>query len=538
MGQLPNVIAEDCRVPLRDGVQLACDVVRPDDDARHPVLLVRTPYSRAGVREYFDPIKWARDGWVVVAQDVRGRYDSDGVFAPFHQEVADGADTVAWCAAQPWSTGRVAMAGPSYNGATQWLAAMGQPDALGAIAPAATAANFRDGFFYEGGVPHNAFPVSWATMLAASRPGIGKAEMKRLVRLAHDWPAVLRGGAVRQPVSAALPDLDRWAAYDDDTYWRPIDVSRAYRRLDLPAWHLAGWYDIFCEGTLESYVGMSAHAATDYARRNQRLVVGPWTHMALYVAATAEVDFGLAANGLAEGLPDQMRAFLAAALDRQETLSGVRVFVMGRNSWLDLETWPPPSTPTVLHLSSSHGANGIGGDGHLGWEPPERSGHDSYRHDPADPVPNRGGRTLSPVLPLAGPMDQRPVESRDDVLVYTTDPLPRALTVIGTITASIVFASSADHADVMVKVCDVHPDGRTLNVVDGATRVELTPGRARSVGVRVGSTAMTFKKGHRIRVEIASSNFPHLGLLPDAATQTVRHGGRRPSTVTLPEFKG
>lgn len=521
-------------MPLRDGVLLACDVVRPDDVARHPVLLVRTPYSRAGLREYYDPINWARHGWAVVFQDVRGRFDSEGSFRPFHQEVADGVDTVAWCAAQPWSTGRVAMAGPSYNGATQWLAAIGQPPALGAIAPAVTGTDFRDTFFYEGGVLRNAFPVSWAAMLAASRPGIRKAEARPLVRLADDWPAVLRGGPGRDLVAAAFPDLDRWSAYDDDAYWGPIDASRAYRKLDLPAWHLAGWYDIFCEGTLAAYAGMSAYARTDYARRSQRLVVGPWTHAGLYVPNTAEVDFGLAANGLAEGLPDEMRAFLSAALDRRETKSGARVFVMGRNKWLDLLSWPPPSTPAELHLTSATRANGLDGDGRLVWDGPVSCGEGSYRHDPADPVANRGGRSLSPVLPLAGPMDQRPVEQRDDILVYTTDPLRRDVTVVGTITASIAFTSTAERADVMVKVCDVHPDGRAINVVDGARRIDLTPGRVRSVDVRVGSTAMTFQRGHRIRVEVASSNFPHLSLLEPAAVQTVRYGGRRPSTITLP----
>lgn len=524
MKRSPTVRAEDARVPMRDGALLAADVIRPDDDRRYPVLLMRTPYSRAGLREVSDPLRWAREGWAVVLQDVRGRYDSGGEFRPFHQEVDDGYDSVEWCATQPWSDGRVAMAGASYNGVTQWLAALSGHPALKAIAPVVTAASYRDDWFYEGDAFQLGFPVSWSAMLAASATDSGKGRAKRALALADNWDRLLGSAREQDKLGTLFPEYARWRDGSAAAYLRPLDVTRQLRKVDVAGWHVAGWYDLFCEGTLSAYAGIVSAAPSAYARRSQRLIVGPWTHIGVYGQATAEVDFGLRGSGLAEGLPDQMREFLGAALDGDEVKAGISVFVMGTDDWLDLETWPPVAAEVALYLDEG---------GRLTWSAPDDTASDHYSHDPADPVPNRGGRTLSPVLPLPGPMDQRPVESRDDVLVYTSDPLDHDLTVIGTVTAQIGFTSTAPRADVMVKVCDVHPDGRSMNVVDGVRRADLTPGRRRAVPVRVGSTAMTFKRGHRIRVSIASSNFPRFDLLP-AAEQTVATGGRRPSYLLLP----
>ncbi len=528
------VRAEDHRVAMRDGVELATDVVRPDDGDRHPVLLVRTPYSRQGLREFYDPIRWAREGWAVVLQDVRGRFDSTGDFRPFHQEADDGYDCLEWCATQSWSDGRVAMAGLSYNGVTQWQAAAARHPALKAISPGVTAASYRDDWFYEGDAFQLGFPTGWAAMLAASATDSGRRNAKQALKLAQSWDRLLTDPRAQERLGELFPDYARWRDTSDTSYWRPIDVTSSFKRLDVAAWHLAGWYDVFCESTLAAYSLLRSSAASAYAKRSQRLVVGPWTHVGIYQQAGAEVDFGLAGSGLLQALPDEMRDFLRGAIDREEVKGGVSVFVMGRNEWRELEAWPPAGADLLVHLDGGEAANGLAGDGTLVFDAPSQPRRDHFSHDPGDPVPTRGGRTLNPVLPPAGPLDQRPVEARPDVVVYTSAPLRRDLTVIGTVTASIAFASTADRADVTVKLCDVHPDGRSINVVDGVRRVDLTPGRRRAVAVRVGSTAMVFKRGHRLRVEVASSSFPRIDLLP-AAEQTVYTGGARPSSyLTLP----
>ncbi len=527
----PRLVVEDVRVPMRDGTLLAADVTRVDDGAPRKVLLVRTPYSRAAGRAMTDPVAVARDGWVVVNVDCRGRFDSEGVFDVFHQEPADGADTIAWCAQQPWSDGRVVMHGPSYVGATQMLAAGARPEALRAISPVVTSDQYRDSWCYEGGAFQLLFAKTWALQLAMGDPNATARQRKRALDLAGAPEKLLRLPHKDSVVGELFPAYRRWLDPDDADYWRPIEVRRRHARMDVPAIHVAGWYDIFAEGSLRNYTSLAAAA-----RAPQRLIIGPWTHGTVFLTATAEHDFGFEASGLIDNTPGKILDWLAAAAAGEEVAEGVRAFVMGRGEWVELKSWPPPSTPTTLWL----------GDGVLAATPPAEAGHDRYLYDPENPVPTRGGRTLGPHFPTAGPVDQRPVEDRDDVLVYTSEPLDHDLTVMGMVTADIRFASDAVSADVTVKLVDVHPDGRALNVVDGIRRTSFTPGRAKTVRVDVGSTAMTFLRGHRIRVEVSSSNFPRFDRnsstgVPlfevdhwEPAVQTVHRGGRAASRLTLP----
>lgn len=539
MTDSPRLLLTEARVPMRDGAALLADVAVPDDGELHPVLLVRSPYGRAALRAGHDPVGLARQGWAVVTQDVRGRFTSEGEFVPFHQELADGADTVAWCARQPWSDGRVAMTGASYNGATQWLAAAAGPPELKAISPVVSSLDYRDGWTYEGGAFRFGFMTSWALGFASTDPRGPASRSRRAAAKLDRWPGRTRRPPDDPQVAALFPAYGHWAAREDQEYWRPIDVRRRVRQMDLAGYHVAGWYDIFCEASIEAYQAMVAGSASEYSRRSQRLVIGPWTHTGVYFPGTAYATFGSAANGIARGIPQEMLVFLRDALDRRPVPSGVSVFVLGTNRWAEFDSWPPPSEPILLHLTSSGGAAGDGAaaDGRLLAAAPEQAGVDRYRHDPADPVPNNGGRTLSPGLPLAGPVDQRPIESRPDVLVYTGDRLTRDLTVIGPVKAFIRFASSAPDADVAVKLVDVHPDGTAMNVVDSVQRTAWHTGRPRRVEVSVGSTAITFRRGHRIRVEISSANFPHLDCLP-AATQSVHHGPRAGSYLQLPVIAG
>ena len=511
---------DDVRIPMRDGTLLAADVVVDEDAPPRPALVIRGPYSRASMRQMLDPVGFGRMGWAVVAQDVRGRFDSEGAFDPFHQERADGADTVAWAAAQPWCDGRVAMAGGSYLGATQLLAAAEQPPALRAIAPWTIGNGMADDFMYEGGAFRLGLITPWALNFAATDPTSDTAAKRRAARHVRDWDSWFAHPLDEHPLHELLPVFGRWLDRDDREYWDPLDLEQLYGRITVPAFHVAGWYDVFCEGSIRTYQGLRAQAGSDYARQHQRLIIGPWTHQGLFFNLTAGWDFGWRANAIADQTPQRIFRWLRDAIDGKPLAAGVRYFVMGSNRWRERSDWPPPSTPQQLWLDA----------GALRFTQPQ-PGTDTYDHDPADPVPTRGGRTLGPFLPLPGPCDQREVETRPDVLVYTSEPLRQPLEVAGEITATVAFASSATSADVCVKVVDVHPDGLALNVVDSVRRVACRPGRPQDVEVLVGSTAIAFGKGHRIRVEIASSNFPRLDVNPHAAHQTV-HGGR--SYLTLP----
>jgi len=530
-----RVSIDETWVAMRDGVRLATDVCLADDGRAHPVLLVRSPYGRASLRVNHDPTALARAGWAVVMQDTRGRYDSEGTFDPFHQEIDDGFDTVAWCAAQPWSDGRVAMTGMSYNGATQWLAAASQAPALRAISPGVSSPCYRETWSFENGAFEHGFVTNWSIGLVTSQAGASRRDVRRGFRALDDWRRFAALPVRDNGVAELFPPYAHWSNYVDDDYWQPIDVSQRMSKLDVAGYHVAGWYDIFCEGTITGYARLCQDAASDYARASQRLVIGPWWHGGVFMPSTVHADFGSVASGLVQGYPQEMFGFLRSALDGAEVPSGVSAFVMGRNRWLELSSWPPSSTPMSFYLAADSGANGVGGDGRLVLTPTEHKGRDRYRHDMVNPVPNRGGRSGSGGVLLIGPMDQRIVEERDDVLVYTSDPLARDLWAVGMVTARIHFASTASGADVTVKVVDVHPDGTALNVVDSVRRLDPAPPRPRAVELDVGSTAMVFRRGHRIRVEIASSNFPRFDVQP-TGDQTVHWGGRTPSCITLPVY--
>lgn len=519
---------------MRDGTQLSADLTIPDDDQAHPVLLIRTPYGRAGVREAIDPIGCARRGWAVVMQDVRGRFESEGEFHPLQQETADGHDTIEWCRTQPWSDGRIAMTGASYNGATQWLAALGKPEGLKAISPVMASADFRDGWTYENGVMHSSFLATWALMLAATKPGVEPDEVSEILAHAQDWTGLLQDPDLAGRITKHFPTYAYWADSDNTEYWKPVEVHAALPTLDVAGWHVAGWYDLFCEGTIRSYVGMTERASSEYARQSQKLTVGPWTHAGLFQQLSGELDFGPQANGVGVGLNTEMFEFLDAAISDSEVAGGINVFVMGDNQWRELESWPPPSTPRTLHLNATQSARSLRGDGSLTWEPLSSSiEEDSWEHRSAQPVPTRGGRTLLPMLPPAGPVDQRLVEERDDVLVFTSEPLGTDLTVIGEITTELNVRSSAAVLDLYVKVCVVEPDGRSINIVDSVMRSEGPTDQGRLVAFVVGSTAITFKAGERIRVQIAASNAPRFEVLADAQVTLVYRAGTS-ARITLP----
>jgi putative CocE/NonD family hydrolase len=563
-------VERDVVIPAIDGTALRADIWRPASDGggnpgRRPTLLQRTPYDKGDpfVSQHhagLSPLRAVEAGYVVVIADVRGRGRSDGRFEPFVRERSDGADTIAWIGRQPWSDGRVGTYGVSYVGATQMLAASGRPDGLVAMAPHETPIDYRSGWFTEGGAFQLGFALLWAIALARTdldRRRANGEDGPEQAALAADldamaadpWSAYrtlpLRG---HPAIRRSLPVYDDWVGLPaEDPYWRRIALDGSAPDapgIDVPALHIGGWNDLFLGGAIDGYTRLRDGAASDAARMNQRLVVGPWAH-AVPFETIGQVDHGPHASQAAVDMTDlHLRwfgDFLGPTASRRSTLPPVRLFVMGIDRWVDVDAWPPPgSTTCTFHLRSDGRASTDGGE-----LSPARPGadepSDTFAYDPADPCPTVGGATFLPGLFVgwhAGSQDQRAIEARRDVLSYTSAVLERDLAVVGPVRAEIFAATSARDTDLVVRLIDVHPDGRAMGVTDGILRLRYRDGADRpqpvppdevlTLGVDLLPTAMVFRAGHRLRVDITSSSFPRFDRNPN-------HGGD-PSTATAADF--
>jgi hypothetical protein len=572
------VIDKHVPVPLQDGTVLAADVFRLDGRDPAPTLIKRTPYGKddvSGLSEV-DALRAVEAGYAVVVQDTRGRNGSGGAFAPFIHEADDGAGTVEWAAAQPWSDGRVGMIGGSYVGATQWLAATRDPEPLQAIAPFITAADYYEGWTYQGGAFELGFCLQWAlTSLSLGeldrRLSAGDVDQEHLaafIAMADRRAALFdRMPLVDMPELADLaPYYAEWLAHPEyDAYWRALAPRAHHGEITVPALNAGGWYDLFLAGTIHNYTGMRRGGGSARARALQRLVIGPWSH-SVKDGAFADHDYGMLAGldgmdftGLHLRWFDHVVRGEDNGVDRERP---VRLFIMGADLWRDEDDWPLPDTRwTDFYLHSGGRANSAGGDGTLSVTAPGDEQADVFLYDPRMPVPTCGGATMLPgsaVAANAGPRDQRAVEARHDVLCYTTAPLDRPVEVTGPVTLTIYLSSSALDTDITGKLVDVHPDGHVRHLTDGILRaryrestsspVLLEPGRVYELQVDLWATANVFAAGHRIRLEVSSSNFPRFdrntntgGTIAEEgwddlrpAVNTVHHTRAYPSRLTLP----
>jgi uncharacterized protein len=554
-------------VKMRDGVALAADIFRPAGEGRYPVLLVRTPYDRTGEGDSCRDA--AEHGYVCITQDTRGRYSSDGEWYPFRNEANDGYDTIEWAAALPYSSGQVGMFGESYVGATQWLAATSHPPHLVAIQPSLTASDYHDGWVYQGGAFELWFDQSWTSILAAetsrSRALKNIPAKKWNEQLPEsDFPVL----QLDRPVDLAPYYFD-WLFHPDyDSYWKALSIEEHYADLPVAARHVAGWYDVFLRGVLRNYVGMRTHAATPWARDHQELIIGPWVHDAEMNGKAGSLDFGS-----------------TALFDRDQTILGwydrvfkktddtpakrVRIFVMGINRWREEDDWPLPRTAfTRYYLNSSGHANSSAGDGNLGPAIPSGNisgpqNFDAFLYDPANPVPTHGGGLCcshDQVQDPSGAFDQSEIEKRNDILVYTTSAFDKDFEVTGPLTAEIYVSTSAVDTDITAKLVDVWPNGFAQNLADGVQRLRyrnsadkpelLEPGKIYKVTVDVGATSNVFRAGHRLRLEISSSNFPRFDRnlntaeSPEHGSKFVKaenriyHDAGHPSAIVLPVIPG
>ncbi len=555
-------VDSNAAVAMRDGVKLYADVYRPVDAGKFPVLVVRTPYGkqREGIHENL--IGFARRGYVIVVQDVRGRFESEGRWDPFRYEAEDGADTVEWAAKQPWSNGKVGMQGGSYLGNVQWQAAAQAPPSLVTIFPVVASTSLYHNTWFHGG----AFKLGLAF-------GWGVARNPRRVMYPQHWhtekyapdewryenlfwklPLKTLDEASAGQTVQHFRDWITHQSYDD--YWKAISVEEKFARVKVPVHVHGGWFDLLLGGTLNGFVGMRKEGGTEKARKETKMIVGPWGHGPSQ--KFGDVDFGPTANRtLFERNLQWFDHYLRGddnGIDREPP---VEIFYMGLNRWAHHDDWPIPGTRyTSFYLSSGGHANTARGDGVLSLE--ERGGapSDAFTYDPHNPVPTLGGNDCCGAPIPAGPVDQRPVETRQDVLVYTSSILREPVAIAGPVRMKLHAATDGSDTDYFVKLVDVYPDGFAMNIAEGILRARfrtgldrpqlLKPGEVYEFEIDMRGTANVFLPGHRIRVDITSSNIPQYDRNPNTgeklgdsdrlrvARQTIFHAPGRQSHIVLP----
>ncbi|MBI3977790.1 MAG: CocE/NonD family hydrolase [Chloroflexi bacterium] len=573
IGEQLYEIVVDANLPvrMRDGTILRADVFRPNAQERFPGLLYRTPYDKRrsddGLTEVYAPIgrEAAAHGYVVALQDVRGRFASDGEFFPFfsrdHRDTEDGYDTVEWLATLPYCNGRVGTFGDSYGAWTQWELAQARPPQLVAMLPS--------------GLP--------AVALEHPVFRVGRRILWLIARMAPE--TFRRQGSPAAGPSTASEAYAHWEGYDRGKWywylpWRELpeevlgDLAPHFRRwLDLmpydylgyerkhhqvavPALHVTGWFDISVGGSIRHYTGMVRNAMTEHARRHQQLLIGPWNHMDPYYdlpRRTGEVDFGPGAE--ADYVHILLRWFdywLKGLPNGVTEEPPIKLFVMGDNVWRHEHEWPLARTVyTDLYLRSGGAANTPAGDGRLHPVRPGTEPADSYVYNPRDPVMSIFSRGA-----YYEPRDQQPLDYRRDVLVFVGDPLAREIEVTGPITVELWAASTAADTDFTAKLVDVSPSGKAIGLCAGIVRARyresvekpslITPGAVYRYRIELEPTAWVFKAGHRIRLDVSSSDFPNYDrnhntgandfaddrLVP--ARQTVFHDSTSPSRLILP----
>jgi putative CocE/NonD family hydrolase len=550
-------------VRMRDGTLLSADIYRPDAPGRFPVLLWRTPYSN-NTADSVEQSKWyAARGYVVVVQDVRGKYDSGGAYTLFRDELDDGYDTDEWIGQQPWSNGRIGTMGGSYVGYTQVTQGIAGNRYLTSMASSVTTGDAYNGWVYSDGALFLGFALSWG---AVDMDGRSFQYQK-----AYDWPAVYRHLPIATMDAAAghvNPGFREWLQHPraGDPFWKGVSFESDVHKVAVPWLVVEGWYDLFLRGALADHVKVVTQGATALARAQKRLLIGPWVHGtggrnnapgSPTEGADRSVDFGPDAEMELRKYylrwNDHWLKGIDNGVDREPP---IKIFVMGENRWRFENEWPLARTQyTKYYLSSGGRANSAAGDGSLSGRLPAGAESDRFTHDPADPVPTLGGNICC--SQTRGPWDQRKVEIRRDVLVYTTPVLEQPLEVTGPISVTLFASTSARDTDWTAKLVDVHPDGYAQNIQDGIVRARyrkgrdapaelLEPGRVYEYQIDLWATSNTFLPGHRIRLEVASSNFPHFdrnlntgedpmtGTRIEAAQQTVYHSAKYASHVVLP----
>jgi putative CocE/NonD family hydrolase len=544
---------------LSDGTILYSDHYHPATPGPHPTLLMRQPYGRdiASTVVYAHPVWFARHGYNVVIQNVRGRGDSTGDFYPFRNEQQDGAETIAWLRTLPESNGKIGMYGFSYQGMTQWLAAAAQPEGLLCIAPAQTAHDLYHGWFYNHGVLRLASSLGWGLQML-------KMDARRLqLREACDaleraWSALpaqyLHTPTATHPAINAegLPTyVTDWFEHDQPgEFWSQMDISHRVEQIKIPALHLSGWYDTYLQGSIAGFRAICNYAGSQLARDNQYLLAGPWVHIP-WGNRIGTQNFGPHANLDTDAL--LLRWFNHWLKDSGEfsTEPRIRYFALNKNQWQTASAWP--ATNHTLYLHSNGRANSSKGDGTLTAESPQiPEPSDIFLVDPEVPVLAPGG-----IASASGCHNQGALELGNNLLTYTTAPLTAPLHIFGTPTVTLHATTSAPFADLVVKLTCLRPNGDADFICIGAARSTCLfadayiADRAHEWHFDLEPTSWVFAPGECLRIEIAGNAYPLYDRNPGTATppskatswdwqrstHTLRHDPFQPSAIHLPVVK-
>ncbi|MGC9329449.1 MAG: CocE/NonD family hydrolase, partial [Candidatus Hinthialibacter sp.] len=547
-GELEYTFHQNVMIPMRDGVKLAANLFIPNEEKAFPVILMRTPYGKSD--ENFGLGKeYASYGYAVVVQDCRGKGDSEGVWDPFRYDVEDGYDTQQWVGVQPWCDGNIGTSGGSYVGWTQWASAPEGSPYLRTMIPIVPFAHAYQ-VMYAGGAYQLSLSMGWGAMVSG---------------------APIDGGSIQWDEAFSKIPLNQWdeqfgheifylrdwvkhSTYDD--YWKKRGIDGQFDKITVPILNIGGWYDIFSKATLEQIARVRSESKNFEVRRNQFCILGPWGHGANQTKV-GELDFGDTAKIEWGKIQRQWYDYwLKGKNTGVEDWPAFYLFIMGENQWRGENEWPLARTVfTNYYLHSDGSANTRNGSGSLNIDLPETGETpDTYVYDPENPVPTHGGNNL--VGSTIGPYDQQKIEDRNDVLVYTSEALEKAVEVTGPVKLMLYAASTAQDTDFTGKLVDVHPDGRAYNVCEGIIRARyrdsctdlslIEPGKVYRYEIDLWVTSNLFKAGHRIRLEVSSSNFPRFDRNPNSgkefgtdeelfkATQTIFHDKNYPSHLVLP----
>jgi uncharacterized protein len=559
----------DQRVPMRDGITLSADVFLPRGPGPWPTILLRTPYQSLWSRWIQISIWWAERGYAFVIQDCRGKFESEGVFYAYADDGRDAYDTLDWIVEQPWCSGKIGTWGRSYGGLYQWLLGPLQSPHLTCMAPHVISDDYFRDYHYVGG----AFQLTLSLMAAICFTVNVDITQGGSARLFNNTAFLRQLPIVDMDINAIgrkIPFWRDWLEHDRyDEFWESLTTLGKYDQIDVPVFQQGGWYDAYPGSALRHWQGLAANAPSERSRTSARLMIGPWSHPIPQGSVMGELDFGREAE---IDIRVEERRWFDYWLKGDQT--GVldepplRLFVMGANRWRNEHQWPLPQTewqPWFLH--SNGRANTLHGDGRLERDAPTAEPPDTYDYDPDSPVPSIGGNNSTsdwsrnadePIVP--GPIDQRAIEGRQDVLCYTTAPLEKELAVIGPLECVLYAASSARDTDFTVKLVDVYPDGRAMNISEGILRARyrnddrnpelLEPGEPTELRIALYPTANVFRAGHRLRLDISSSSFPRFsrnlntgepiatGVRAQVARQTMLHSTAYPSRIVLPVIHG
>jgi putative CocE/NonD family hydrolase len=549
--EVPVQVDINVMVPMRDGVGLATNIARPAGEGKYPAILVRTPYGKENPKDAENQAI-AAQGYVYIFQDCRGTGDSEGEWHPLVNERKDGLDTHAWVAAQPWCNGIIGTAGGSYVGFTQWILGPVAPETYKAMFTIVPLMDRYHDISYIGGAFGLGTSMSWGSEMLEPTKGEGAG----MDYENWDWDKAYRQLPLNtwdDVLGREVSWMREWTAHPTyDAFWKEPGVLERWNEFTVPNVTISGWYDIFVGQAFNQIPVVRSEAKTAVARENQHLIVGPWGHGAGW--PVGERDFG---DDTGYDIGDLRQRWFAKWLKGEDVdidLPPYRLFVMGTNEWRDEQEWPLARTQFTPYYFDSTGAAGTSNDGALSTTTPSTGPTDTYVYDPENPVPTIGGAVLFDAP--GGPQDQRPLEARDDVLVYTSEPLTEAMEVTGPVKVILYAASTAPDTDWMAKLVDVAPDGTAYNLCDGILRARyresftdptlIEPGEVYRYEIDLWATSNVFLPGHRIRVDITSSNFPRVDRNPNTghpfgvdaelekATQSIYHDGDRASHIVLP----